>query len=144
MHVGLGVMKVQFDKRSPRLCAFKYSPTLIQVLSSLCVFCLQPCKYLFDLIFAKGMSVLQSKMELIPELKEKCGLDVPLDRLRLRKKAWKNPGAIYIDSQVYEEDIPIFTNWEVFIEILECKSSVFIHIRLDWGKTNQDHGKSNQ
>ncbi|XP_071791463.1 ubiquitin carboxyl-terminal hydrolase 47-like [Asterias amurensis] len=79
----------------------------------------EPCKYLFDCVFAKGMSVIQSKTELIPELREKCGLEIPLKRLRLRKKAWKNPGAIYIDSQLYEDDIPIFTNWEVFVEILE-------------------------
>ena len=54
------------------------------------------------------MSVIQSKTELVPELREKCGLEIPLKRLRLRKKAWKNPGAIYIDSQLYEDDIPIF------------------------------------
>ncbi|XP_038049001.1 ubiquitin carboxyl-terminal hydrolase 47-like [Patiria miniata] len=84
----------------------------------------EPCKYLFDWVFAKGMSVQQSKTELLPELKAKCLIDVPLNRLRLRKKAWKNPGAIYADTQLYEEDIPIFTNWEVFVEILDCPEPV--------------------
>ena len=40
-------------------------------------------------------------------------------RCRLRKKTWKNPGTIYIDDQVYEDEIPIYPNWEVFLEILE-------------------------
>jgi ubiquitin carboxyl-terminal hydrolase 47 len=40
-------------------------------------------------------------------------------RCRLRKKTWKNPGTIYVDKQVYEEEIPIYPNWEVFLEILE-------------------------
>ncbi|XP_022105952.1 ubiquitin carboxyl-terminal hydrolase 47-like isoform X2 [Acanthaster planci] len=84
----------------------------------------EPCKYLFDWVFAKGMSVLQSKTELLPELKAKCLIDVAQDRLRLRKKAWKNPGTIYANSQLYEEDIPIFTNWEVFIEILDYPEPV--------------------
>ena len=40
-------------------------------------------------------------------------------RCRLRKKTWKNPGSIYLDNQVYEDDVPIFANWEVFLQILD-------------------------
>ena len=40
-------------------------------------------------------------------------------RCRLRKKTWKNPGTIYMNEQVYEDEIPIYPNWEVFLEVLE-------------------------
>ena len=46
-------------------------------------------------------------------------------RCRLRKKSWKNPGTVYINSQVYEDEIAIFPSWEVFLEILDSKSVAF-------------------
>lgn len=79
----------------------------------------EPCKFLMETIFAKGMNVLQSKELILPEIKEKCGVDIPIDRCRLRKKSWKNPGTVYINTQVYEDEIAIFPNWEVFLEILD-------------------------
>ncbi|OWF37661.1 ubiquitin carboxyl-terminal hydrolase 47-like [Mizuhopecten yessoensis] len=79
----------------------------------------EPSKFLIDTIFAKGMSVLESKKLIIPEIKEQCNIDLPLDRCRLRKKTWKNPGTVYTDAQVYEDDLPIFANWEVFLQILD-------------------------
>lgn len=41
----------------------------------------------------------------------------------MRKKSWKNPGTVYINSQVYEDEIAIFPSWEVFLEILDSKLS---------------------
>ncbi|XP_072448576.1 ubiquitin carboxyl-terminal hydrolase 47 isoform X3 [Chiloscyllium punctatum] len=79
---------------------------------------LEPCKFLLDAVFAKGMTVRQSKEELLPQLREQCGLDLCIDRFRLRKKTWKNPGTIFLDYHIYEEDINISTNWEVFLEAL--------------------------
>uniref|UniRef100_UPI00398E4669 ubiquitin carboxyl-terminal hydrolase 47 isoform X2 n=1 Tax=Pristiophorus japonicus TaxID=55135 RepID=UPI00398E4669 len=78
----------------------------------------EPCKFLLDAVFAKGMSVRQSKEELLPQLGEQCGLDLSIDRFRLRKKTWKNPGTIFLDYHIYEEDINISSNWEVFLEAL--------------------------
>ncbi|XP_060694981.1 ubiquitin carboxyl-terminal hydrolase 47 isoform X3 [Hemiscyllium ocellatum] len=78
----------------------------------------EPCKFLLDAVFAKGMTVRQSKEELLPQLREQCGLDLCVDRFRLRKKTWKNPGTIFLDYHIYEEDINISTNWEVFLEAL--------------------------
>ncbi|XP_043938661.1 ubiquitin carboxyl-terminal hydrolase 47 [Protopterus annectens] len=78
----------------------------------------EPCKFLMDAVFAKGMTVRQSKEELLPQLREQCGLDLSIDRFRLRKKTWKNPGTVFLDYHVYEEDISISSNWEVFLEIL--------------------------
>uniref|UniRef100_A0A8C7Y2Z6 Ubiquitin carboxyl-terminal hydrolase 47 n=1 Tax=Oryzias sinensis TaxID=183150 RepID=A0A8C7Y2Z6_9TELE len=78
----------------------------------------EPCKFLLDTVFAKGMTVRQSKEELLPQLKEQCRLDLSIDRVRLRKKTWKNPGTVFLDCHVYEEDISISSNWEVFLEVL--------------------------
>uniref|UniRef100_A0A2D4M1I8 Ubiquitin carboxyl-terminal hydrolase 47 n=1 Tax=Micrurus spixii TaxID=129469 RepID=A0A2D4M1I8_9SAUR len=79
----------------------------------------EPCKFVIDSVFAKGMTVRQSKEELLPQLREQCGLNLTVDRFRLRKKTWKNPGTVFLDYHVYEEDINISSNWEVFLEILE-------------------------
>uniref|UniRef100_A0A8C5HBE9 Ubiquitin carboxyl-terminal hydrolase 47 n=1 Tax=Gouania willdenowi TaxID=441366 RepID=A0A8C5HBE9_GOUWI len=79
----------------------------------------EPCKFLVDTVFAKGMTVRQSKEELLPQLKEQTKLDLSIDRVRLRKKTWKNPGTVFLDYHVYEEDISISSNWEVFLEVLD-------------------------
>lgn len=39
--------------------------------------------------------------------------------LRLRRKNWKNPGRVYVDSQIFEENIQVYASFEVFLEILE-------------------------
>ncbi|XP_013394501.1 ubiquitin carboxyl-terminal hydrolase 47 isoform X1 [Lingula anatina] len=79
----------------------------------------EPVKLLFDAVFAKGMTVLESKQILQEEMKLQHNLEVPLDRIRLRKKTWRNPGSIFLDDQVYEDDIPIYANWELFVEVLD-------------------------
>ncbi|KAL4613541.1 ubiquitin carboxyl-terminal hydrolase 47 isoform X1, partial [Arapaima gigas] len=79
----------------------------------------EPCKFLVDAVFAKGMTVRQSKEELLPLLRDQCKLDLSIDRFRLRKKTWKNPGTVFLDYHVYEEDINISSNWEVFLEVLK-------------------------
>uniref|UniRef100_A0A4W5QNJ2 Ubiquitin carboxyl-terminal hydrolase 47 n=1 Tax=Hucho hucho TaxID=62062 RepID=A0A4W5QNJ2_9TELE len=79
----------------------------------------EPCKFLIDTVFAKGMTVKQSKEELMPQLKDQCKLDLNIDKFRLRKKTWKNPGTVFLDYHVYEEDINISSNWEVFLEVLD-------------------------
>lgn len=61
----------------------------------------------------------QSKEELVPQLREQCGLELSIDRFRLRKKTWKNPGTVFLDYHIYEEDINISSNWEVFLEVLD-------------------------
>lgn len=46
-------------------------------------------------------------------------------RFRLRKKTWKNPGTVFLDYHIYEEDINISSNWEVFLEVLDGIIIVF-------------------
>ncbi|XP_029642939.1 ubiquitin carboxyl-terminal hydrolase 47 isoform X1 [Octopus sinensis] len=84
----------------------------------------EPCKFLIETIFAKRMSVLESKKQILAELKEQCNLDIPLSRCRLRKKSWKNPGAVYLDNQLYDDDISLYTHWEIFLEVLEGPDQV--------------------
>ncbi|XP_069479744.1 ubiquitin carboxyl-terminal hydrolase 47 isoform X2 [Ambystoma mexicanum] len=79
----------------------------------------EPCKFLLDAVFAKGMTVRKSKEELQPQLREHCGLDLNIDRFRLRKKTWKNPGTVFLDYHVYEDEISLSGNLEVFLEILD-------------------------
>ena len=40
-------------------------------------------------------------------------------RMRLRKKTWRSPGTVFLDHQVFERDIHVFANYEMFIEPLE-------------------------
>lgn len=46
----------------------------------MCILFWQPCKFLLDTVFAKGMTVQQSKEELLPQLKDQCKLDLSIDR----------------------------------------------------------------
>uniref|UniRef100_A0A1B8Y4F4 Ubiquitin carboxyl-terminal hydrolase 47 n=1 Tax=Xenopus tropicalis TaxID=8364 RepID=A0A1B8Y4F4_XENTR len=78
----------------------------------------EPCKFLLDAVFSKGMTVRQSKEELLPLLRDQCGLDLSIDRFRLRKKTWKNPGTVFLDYHVYENE-SISSSWEVFLEALD-------------------------
>ncbi|KAL5010192.1 hypothetical protein ScPMuIL_012497 [Solemya velum] len=40
----------------------------------------EPCKFLIDTIFAKGMSVMDAKNCILPELEQQCSLSVPVNR----------------------------------------------------------------
>lgn len=75
-------------------------------------------KFLLDWIFTKGVSVLKVKEDLLPEIRERCGLDIPLNRCRLRKKTSGNPGPVYLDSAKFDDEVPTFLSYEVFLEVL--------------------------
>ncbi|KAM7428691.1 Ubiquitin carboxyl-terminal hydrolase 47 [Porites harrisoni] len=79
----------------------------------------EPFKYFCDWIASDGMSVKTCKELLLPEICKRCGIDVPVENLRMRRKNWKNPGRVYVDSQVFEENIQVYASFEVFLEILE-------------------------
>ncbi|GBM25505.1 Ubiquitin carboxyl-terminal hydrolase 47 [Araneus ventricosus] len=78
----------------------------------------EPFKFLIEWVVAKGMTVLKLKKEILPQIKETCDLDIPLNRCRLRKKSWKNPGNVYFDHQRFEKDIPVNSNWDIYLEVL--------------------------
>ncbi|GAB6023955.1 Ubiquitin carboxyl-terminal hydrolase 47 [Chamberlinius hualienensis] len=78
----------------------------------------EPAVFLIDWIVVKGVTVLQTKKEILPEIKSNCNLDVPLNRCRLRKKHWRTPATIFIDSQRFDDDISIYDNSEIYLEVL--------------------------
>lgn len=43
----------------------------------------------------------------------------------MRRKNWKNPGTVYVDSQVFEQNIQVYASFEVFLEILE---GMYVHV----------------
>nr|CAD7196168.1 unnamed protein product [Timema douglasi] len=77
----------------------------------------KPSKFLCDWILGKGMLVGDAKREILEELKRKYSINISYDRCRLRKKSWKNPGKVYLDTQKFE-DISLFANWEMFLQEL--------------------------
>ncbi|CAH1800062.1 unnamed protein product, partial [Owenia fusiformis] len=90
----------------------------------------EPGKFLLDTIFAKGMTVLESKKLILPEIQALCGPDCTAESIRLRRKTWKNPGTIYLNEQRYEDDIPIFANWEIFLEVLDGPDRIQVSSQL--------------
>jgi ubiquitin carboxyl-terminal hydrolase 47 len=78
------------------------------------------CKPLMDSIVTKGMTVGEFKKQLVREA-YKQGIEYPLqiDRLRLRKKTWRTASTIYLDDQVFERDIHVFANFEIYVEPLK-------------------------
>ena len=64
------------------------------------------------------MTVAEVRRCVQQELKDQCDLQVPIDRLRLRKKIWKSPCTILCDAQKFDTDIPLVASTELFAEVL--------------------------
>ncbi|KAJ7383604.1 Ubiquitin carboxyl-terminal hydrolase 47 [Desmophyllum pertusum] len=124
--------EIEYSKLTDPLTSFnddskvrvKYSRALKKGEHQLKIFLLKPIekepfKYFCDWIVTDGMTVKQCKELLQPEICQRCGIDVPVENLRMRRKNWKNPGTVYVDSQVFEENIQVYASFEVFLEILE-------------------------
>lgn len=75
--------------------------------------------YLCDFMIIHGLSVLNHKELLKDDIKEECDLEISVDRIRLRKKISKRPGAILINKQFFGKDIFVNSTSELCIEILE-------------------------
>ncbi|XP_077493816.1 ubiquitin carboxyl-terminal hydrolase 47-like isoform X2 [Amblyomma americanum] len=78
----------------------------------------EPSKFLLDWIFMQGTTVLQIKKDILHEIRERCGQDIPLNRCRLRKKSSGNPGSIYLDWDRFDTDASMFLSHKVFLEVL--------------------------
>lgn len=124
--------EIEYSKLTDPLTSFsddskirvKYSRALKKGEHQLKIFLLnptekEPYKYFCDWIVTDGMSVKQCKELLHPEICQRCGIDVPVENLRMRRKNWKNPAAVYVDTQVFEDHIQVYASFEVFLEILE-------------------------
>ncbi|XP_026465548.1 ubiquitin carboxyl-terminal hydrolase 47-like isoform X2 [Ctenocephalides felis] len=75
----------------------------------------EPFKVLCEWILSHEYTVAQFKAELFQRHPE---LEPPYDRWRVRKKNWKNPAKIYLDSMNFMDDISLYSNWEIFIQDL--------------------------
>ena len=51
-------------------------------------------------------------------------------RMRVRKKTWRSAGTIYLDDQVFEKDIPLYTAFELYIEQLKGNVYTYTHTHL--------------
>ncbi|ROT66729.1 hypothetical protein C7M84_015222 [Penaeus vannamei] len=80
---------------------------------------LKPAKFLIDWVVCKGDTVASAKRAIIKEVNTRCNMTLTPETVRLRKKSWKNPQTIYLDAQKFEDDIPLYSNWELFLQIIE-------------------------
>lgn len=83
----------------------------------------QPAKFLIDWVVCKGDTVASTKRAIIKEVNTRCNMTLTPETVRLRKKSWKNPQTIYLDAQKFEDDIPLYSNWELFLQVKD-----FFHV----------------
>ncbi|KAG7164653.1 Ubiquitin carboxyl-terminal hydrolase 47-like [Homarus americanus] len=78
-----------------------------------------PARFLIDWIVCKGDTVASAKKSIIKEVNARCNMSLVTENVRLRKKSWKNPQTIYLDNQKFDDDICLYSNWELFLQIIE-------------------------
>ncbi|KAK8388169.1 hypothetical protein O3P69_020208 [Scylla paramamosain] len=79
-----------------------------------------PSKFLIDWVVRKGDTVANAKRAIVREVNARCpGMNLVPERVRLRKKSWKTPQAIYLDQHKFDDDITLFSNWELFLQVLD-------------------------
>lgn len=54
-----------------------------------------------------------------PPLSQILTHPLSLPRLRLRKKTWRTASTVFLDDQIFEKDIHVFANFEIYVEPLE-------------------------
>lgn len=70
--------------------------------------------FLCDWILCNGASVGKTKREILAQIASNDALyDIPIERCRLRKKSANSPGKIYLDDQVFGDDVILLSNYEV-------------------------------
>ncbi|RXG60069.1 Ubiquitin carboxyl-terminal hydrolase 47 [Armadillidium vulgare] len=78
-----------------------------------------PAKFLIDFVIRKKESVAKVKAAMVKEVNSKCSMELDPTKMRLRKKSWKNPQTIFLDHQIFDDDIILYANWEFYLQILE-------------------------
>jgi len=76
-------------------------------------------KFLMEAVVSEDVRIWDIKADIVKELKGTLDIDTTEERIRIRKKSWKNPSTIYMDSSVFEKDIRLGTSAEFFVEIVE-------------------------
>lgn len=80
--------------------------------------------FLLEAIIGSGMSVKELKEVQVLEAFQKLGKDIVVERIRIRKKSYRNPCRVYPDTCVFDEDLNIGYTTELFAEILDCAERV--------------------
>ncbi|XP_066962861.1 ubiquitin carboxyl-terminal hydrolase 47 isoform X2 [Macrobrachium rosenbergii] len=78
-----------------------------------------PARFLIDWVVTKGETIGNAKRAIVKEVNARCNMTLTPELVRLRKKSWKNPQAIYLDDQKFDDDISLYSNWELFLQVLE-------------------------
>lgn len=95
----------------------------------------QHTEFLLETILSKPMTILDVKINLHEELKQSCKRDIPVERMRLRKKSWKSPGRIYRNEKKLDDVVIYSGTFELFVEELqgiepvENESQISMYIR---------------
>ena len=77
----------------------------------------QPAKFLIDWVICSQDTVETVKRQIVKEVNLRCKMEFCVDKVRLRKKSWKNPQAIHLNHHVFDQDISIYSNWELFLQV---------------------------
>ncbi|XP_071518202.1 ubiquitin carboxyl-terminal hydrolase 47 isoform X4 [Panulirus ornatus] len=78
-----------------------------------------PARFLIDWVVCKGDTIAHAKKAIIKEVNARCNMSLVPENVRLRKKSWKNPQTIYLDNQKFDDDINLYSNWELFLQVIE-------------------------
>lgn len=69
---------------------------------------------LCDWILCNGASVGKTKREILAQIAtNEQQYEIPYERCRLRRKCGSAPGKIFLDKQVFGDDIILLSNYEV-------------------------------
>lgn len=70
--------------------------------------------FLCDWILCNGASVGKTKREILAQIaSNNPQYEIPFMRCRLRKKSASAPGKIFLDDQVFGDDVILLSNYEV-------------------------------
>lgn len=73
--------------------------------------------FLCDWILCNGASVGKTKREILAQIASNDPqYQIPYERCRLRKKSTYGPNKIYLDDQIFGDDIILLSNYEVCLE----------------------------
>ncbi|CAH0547726.1 unnamed protein product [Brassicogethes aeneus] len=84
----------------------------------------EPNTFLFEHIVAKGQTVGVVKREILVQMKKQHMLDVHYTKCRLRDKSWKKPRKVYLDDQIFGDDIIMTSNMDIYLQELHTFETV--------------------
>lgn len=88
--------------------------------------------FLCDWILCNGASVGKTKREILAQISSNNPqYEIPYERCRLRKKSTFVPGKIFLDDQVFGDDIILLPNYEVYYLSIEYLNWIFFSLLMN-------------